>query len=465
MSFPGEFGVRDWRFRRWVAALFLALMASAFGLHAQETSAPRSPWLLPKEKSAPAAPATSIAPTPKTQTATTRKLDYEITVTGEHAWTDTSIDVVAGDRLELSGEGSVQYPMMPPSGPDGSPRTWRDVIRELPVNQAGMGALIGCVGDTSVAVPFLIGAKKEVVVRQAGRLFVGLNQAGADQAQGTFKVKVHIVPAPVAPGATARAPVSQQPAPGPQSQPNGTVAPAAAAATGSATETVAKAAAPSAQAAATSAATPAASAMPSPAENSFLTDWLAKLPRRVSDSEGHPGDMVNLVILGSEDDMRQAFQSAGWAQVDRTKSEAVLHAVLATINKQVYTEMPMSELYLFGRPQDYGFARAEAVQVVASRNHLRVWKTEVGGHEVWVGAATHDMGFEKDQRNGGVTHKIDPDVDLEREYVAQTLGSTGMATISYLTPPDPLLEAKTATGGEFHSDGRILLITLKSATK
>ena len=34
--------------------------------------------------------------------------------------------------------------------------------------------------------------------------------------------------------------------------------------------------------------------------------------------------------------------------------------------------------------------------------------------DVWVGAGTHDIGFEKDQRNGKVTHKIDPAVDGER---------------------------------------------------
>ncbi len=41
-------------------------------------------------------------------------------------------------------------------------------------------------------------------------------------------------------------------------------------------------------------------------------------------------------------------------------------------------------------------------------------------------AATHDIGFERDQRNNGVTHKIDPAIDGEREYVNDTLSSTGL---------------------------------------
>ena len=78
-----------------------------------------------------------------------------------------------------------------------------------------------------------------------------------------------------------------------------------------------------------------------------------------------------------------------------------------------------------------------------------------------MGAATHDVGFEKDQRNGSVTHKIDPEIDLEREYLARTLVAAGaIAQWSHVTPRDAFTEAKTATGGSFHSDGRVLVLVL-----
>jgi hypothetical protein len=123
----------------------------------------------------------------------------------------------------------------------------------------------------------------------------------------------------------------------------------------------------------------------------------------------------------------------------------------------------MSPLYLFGRPQDYGWAHAEPITVVASRNHLRVWKTgfTVEGRMLWVGAATHDIGFEKDQRNNGLTHKIDPNIDLERDYVEKTLSSTGLVSdLMHFTPENPMKEAKTATGGSFHSNGEVLILKL-----
>jgi hypothetical protein len=102
-----------------------------------------------------------------------------------------------------------------------------------------------------------------------------------------------------------------------------------------------------------------------------------------------------------------------------------------------------------------------------SRNHLRAWKSpyQADGRPVWCVAATHDIGFERDQRNDGVTHKIDPAIDGEREYVNQTLSGTGLVIErAHVTPLTPLTEAKTATGGSFHSDGRILVLVLKSGT-
>jgi hypothetical protein len=142
----------------------------------------------------------------------------------------------------------------------------------------------------------------------------------------------------------------------------------------------------------------------------------------------------------------------------------VLAGVLDSLAKKDYLTMPMSVLYLYGRQQDYSFAHAEPVRVAMSRNHLRVWKSPsvVDGRPLWCVAATHDIGFERDQRNNGVTHKIDPDIDAEREYVNDTLSGTGLvAQRAHVTPSQPLTEAKTATGGSFHSDGRILVLVLK----
>ncbi|MBV9608032.1 MAG: LssY C-terminal domain-containing protein [Acidobacteria bacterium] len=412
----------------------LAVFIFGFTLAAQELAQQTSPQASPSTSAAPntvfndpdapqsqpAVPVNSVAPgtassvtkattSPATAAAaaSARKLVTEVDVPAARDWTDTGIDLNAGERVTISATGNVQPTLGAAIGPAGKARSWNDLMRALPVNAAGTGALIGRIGDDPATVPFLIGAEKDLTVTRAGRLFLGVNRTSQDQVGGNFHAKVQITP--VAAAGTSPKGAATDAAPG------------------------------------------------------LDPSFLSRIPRRVNDAAGKPGDVVNFIILGPQEKMQQAFQAAGWTLVDRTKADAVLHAVLSSTSKQAYTEMPMSELYLFKRPQDFGYARAEPVQVVASRHHLRVWKApfDVDGRTVWAGAATHDIGFEKDQRTGGVTHKIDPELDQERDFLAACFRDTGtVSSVSYLTPADPVHEAQTATGGSFHTDGRVLVLVL-----
>ncbi len=349
-------------------------------------------------------PQTKTAPAPIAQAtaARSRKLAAQLDVSAIQGWTDTGVDLLAGDKVTCEASGTLQSLAGGAFGPDGLARTWADVLEALPVKDAGRGALIGRLGDNDYAVPFLLGSRKEFVASRAGRLFLGVNDPGNSNLQGNLRVGLKIVPA--APRSeTAR-------------------------------------------------------------DCNFPLELLTQVPRRVSDAGGREGDMVNFILVGSEEAVLRAFADAGWVQVDRTIELAVLHAALGTLDKKAYTELPISELFAYGRAQDFGFAHAEPVRVVMTRHHLRIWKApfELGAAPVWIGAATHDIGFEEDQRNGGVTHKIDPNVDDERTFVEQTLSHTGnIAAQTYVVPANPVREARTATGGTFSSDGRILVLVLR----
>jgi hypothetical protein len=351
------------------------------------------------------------APAASTQTPGRRRVSQEIQLTGDQLWTDTGISVRPGEHIVATVTGKVHYSdAQDDAGPGGLARGFKDLIRILPYNAAGRGAVIGRVGDASTAQPFLIGAHCNVVSYSGGLLSVGINQMSIDTGDGTYTVRVEIYP----PDSGFLA-VRQ------------------------------------------------ADSMPG-----IDVSLFSKIPRRIGDKEGNPGDMVNFLIIGSEASMQKVFTTAGWVKVDADVKDTFLHGFLESMSKESYLTMPMSQLYLFGRPQDYGWAHAEPIQVVASRNHLRIWKAplQVGGQTVWVGAATHDIGFEKDQRHNGLTHKIDPDIDLERNYVEKTLTSTGLvAEVTHYLPDSPMREAKTATGGGFHSDGHVLILRLSNEAK
>ena len=198
--------------------------------------------------------------------------------------------------------------------------------------------------------------------------------------------------------------------------------------------------------------------------DSSLREDIDRLPRRVTDQSQDLGDMVNFVIVGPQRRVQAALDSAGWHLADTSKKEAVLSAVLQTYENKDYLEMPMSKLYLFGRPQDFGYEAAEPVAMVASRHHFRLWKAPFTwrGQEVWVGAGTHDIGFAKDKRNGSVTHRIDPLVDGERDHIGGCLqNASKVKSLTYYRPSDPVLGARNATGEAYESDGRLLVIILQ----
>jgi LssY-like putative type I secretion system component LssY len=347
-------------------------------------------------------------------TASTKQLESKnFTLDGAKVWLDTGISLEPGQRLVVTVDGKLRYAdAKADNGPEGLTRGFKDLIRILPFNDAGRGAVIGRIGDADVAQAFLIGAHKEVTAPAGGKLALGINQATSDTGDGSYTVKLEVY-----------------------------------AADGTAPKEVAK----------------------QVKSISGIDDALfAQIPRRIGDKAGNPGDMVNFLILGDEDTMKKVFTSGGWVKVDADVKMTILEGALASFEKESYLTMPMSQLYLFGRPQDYGWAHAEPIKVVASRNHLRVWKAPftVNGQMAWVGAATHDVGFERDQRNNGLTHKIDPDIDLERDYVEKTLSSTGLvAEVMHFSPKDPMKEAKTATGGAFHSNGEVLILKLANSTQ
>jgi LssY C-terminus len=396
-----------------------------------------------------AMPAAAQTPAPA-QTSQTSK---ELEVTGNQPWTDTGVDLKPGQTLTITATGSLQYMDGTSPGPQGVARSWRDLIRAMPVNSAGRGALIGRWGSDEAAQPFLIGASLQLPVRVVGRLFLGINGPSGDTANGSFHVKIEIS-GKASTSSPSTAQVSNQPVSNVTSAGESSLANSPAGTTSSNTSIIP-----------TGSAATSTSAPNTSTTTALPVGMLAQIPRRIADKDGNPGDMVNFLLIGSEDQLKAAFQAAGWAQVDRDTKDAVVQALVASLSKQAYLTMPMSQLYLFGRPQDYGFAHAEPLTVVTTRHHLRIWKSTltVGGKPLWVGVATHDMGLERDQRNGKLTHHIDPNVDDERDFVGRSLTESGYVTQhTAVMPPDPVKDEKTATGGSFHSSGEVLILWLNS---
>ena len=383
---------------------------------------------------------------PALLTAQTSGQDFTFTVPANQSWTDTNLDLKTGDVVQISATSTTCNPQ----GVSGSSSA------NLPLPSAPAGALIARLHSQG-AMPILIGASQKLQIDEPGHLSLGVNVAGTPPCQGDFSVKVHLVSAQAGSqnaaysaqdvkqklAAAAQTWLAGQFGTGASSSSAATTGNAATGSSGSTTEALKISNTPL---------------------DANLRKAIDGMPRRVNDEFNNQGDMVNFVLIGSQQQMQAALDAANWHVADTDDKEAALKAVLQTYEKKDYLAMPMSKLMLFGRYQDYGYEMAEPIAMVASRHHFRIWKAPFtyNSQTVWVGAGTHDIGFEKDQRNGKITHKIDPAVDGERENIGSSLQKSGkVKSMTYYLPPNPVQDAKNATGGGYHSDGRILVVFLQ----
>jgi LssY C-terminus len=193
----------------------------------------------------------------------------------------------------------------------------------------------------------------------------------------------------------------------------------------------------------------------------FPASVLSQIPGRVSGRSGQPGDVINLLILGDKHDVTQVLRKAGWSRVSRYKLFTAWHDAAAMLRVKAYRGVSMSTLYLFGRPQDISYARGEHFINIGGRHHFRIWRSpfQVDGQTLWVAAATHDVGLRFADHHLRLIHRIDPNVDAERQYISGTLSRTGrVQVLGYVTPLDSPTQAQTTTGDEFHTDGRALVL-------
>jgi hypothetical protein len=199
-------------------------------------------------------------------------------------------------------------------------------------------------------------------------------------------------------------------------------------------------------------------------DGSELSEIMRVLPPRVLNAEGREGDMLNLMFVAKEDDLQRAFAQSGWLKVEKSTPQIIWHLLR---QRKHYAKLPMNKLYVFGRPQDYSYALPDPTSVVGRRHHLRIWRTDrtVDGSPLWVGAATHDVSIQFVKHKLQLLHRIDPNVDAERDFIAQDLATTThLSAEEYLQCDAPVFKARTATGQEYYSDSRMLLVQLTRPT-
>ncbi|MFN7924939.1 MAG: LssY C-terminal domain-containing protein, partial [Bryobacteraceae bacterium] len=171
-------------------------------------------------------------------------------------------------------------------------------------------------------------------------------------------------------------------------------------------------------------------------DNMVPTGWdslVASLPKRIeSVNPPQPSDWTNVVVAGDRASVEHAFREAGWYTADKMCVKAAFKAGYAIVKRRPYNRAPVSPMTLGGRLPDLVFQKQN--NTFAKRHHIRLWKMKDSwqGLEIWVGAASHDVGIEYSKITRSYTHKIQARIDREREKVLNDLDFTGLAERRFL---------------------------------
>jgi hypothetical protein len=186
-------------------------------------------------------------------------------------------------------------------------------------------------------------------------------------------------------------------------------------------------------------------------------------PMRTAATNNTPSDPTNLIFIGTNQQLVAAFGEAGWFDAENVNVKSAFKAVQATARNTGYTNAPVSTLLLEGRKPDMVFQKS--LDTFAKRHHVRVWKLEktYNGQDVWIGAATHDIATSSSRAKTKWSHRIDPHVDREREWVGTDLlfVGTGSAYAAVDRPNAPK-KLSNATGDDIVTDGKVWVVKLGS---
>jgi hypothetical protein len=95
------------------------------------------------------------------------------------------------------------------------------------------------------------------------------------------------------------------------------------------------------------------------------------------------------------------------------------------------------------------------------RDHVRLWRTTLDGREVWLGAGTRDKGVGFDTHGMGFTHRIQSNIDLERQKIVSDLVFSGCSDAAGFVDRPSL----TAAGdSSVLTDGRLAVLQVRPCT-
>lgn len=184
------------------------------------------------------------------------------------------------------------------------------------------------------------------------------------------------------------------------------------------------------------------------------------LPAMTRTITGMTQEPINIVIVTRDaSTLTKAMHKAGWNTATRPGFCTLMQASLAAWANREDARAPVTPYFWNRQPNDFGFEKPTAGKTLRKRHHVRFWKTNnmtPDGSKVFAGTASFDDGLK-----WGITHRIDPNIDAERDFITRDLTKAALVSSkSRFQTTTPLL-GYNFTGDAFFTDGKVVLLRVK----
>lgn len=189
---------------------------------------------------------------------------------------------------------------------------------------------------------------------------------------------------------------------------------------------------------------------------------------RTRTADGLLGDPVNLGVDGSARQLDYVMTNAGWHHADEITAASTWRIITSTLTRRSYPTAPVSPLMLFGRRHDVAYQQ-EVEGNPKQRHHVRFWHCPPGwllpggAKADWLGAGTYDTDVGISFFTLQITHRIDQNTDVERDFVVSSAKAANPA-VSLRTLRDFTTGYHSRNGGgdRFLTDGDLPIMDVSA---
>ena len=183
---------------------------------------------------------------------------------------------------------------------------------------------------------------------------------------------------------------------------------------------------------------------------------------RTYTSHGKPADVVNLLFVGSHDQMQSAFEAANWTSGGKVSASTVYHEFLAFLTASNYQGEPVTTQFLEGHRQDVTWQKS--FNSPSKRDHVRFWEEPepVLGQQAWLGAYTRETSAVLSITSHKFIHHIDRNLDDGVNMLVRDLTLAGcVKSVQLFDRPDVSGTVQNATGDAMSTDGALTVVQLR----